>query len=394
MRPKLPAVIVGGNLNALGVARSLARGNIPTIVLAVGRACPAAWSRHARIVRAPQLHGEILIDALGRLAHRLNCRPVLLLTQDASVLTVSVHRERLDPLYHIELPDDSIVRTLSDKLSFDSLAARESFAIPRSCALRGPEDLSRIGELAPPFVLKPADKTRALAGETPRTARAESLDQARELATHMLNHGTDVIVQEWIEGPDSEIYFTLFCAGPDGAPAGLFTGRKLLSTPPRVGSTALCVAAPECADVLERETREFLRRVPYRGLGSLEFKRDVRTGRFVMVEPTVGRTDWQEEIATLCGVNLPEIAYWLALGEIPPRVPSAPPACQLAWRADIEFGFPADFRGKLRAIDGHFRWSDPLPGIYHYAYERVIRRAGRRLRRAVRSRCKQQEISH
>ena len=50
------------------------------------------------------------------------------------------------------------------------------------------------------------------------------------------------------------------------------------------------------------------------GVGSLEFKRDRKTVKFMIVEPTVGRTDAQEEIATLCGVNIPLIAYSTALG--------------------------------------------------------------------------------
>ncbi len=381
MPPQIPAIVVGGNLNGLGTVRSLARAHIPTYVMSTTRDCPAAWSRHAKFVHAPELHGEAFIDALLRLASRVHRRPVLILTQDASVLTVSTHRQRLDPFYRIELPDVPIVEALSDKLAFDALAAREGFAVPRSCALRNVGDLERIDELLPPVILKPADKGRVLSGAAERAVRADTREQARGLAAEMLAHVPAVIVQEWIEGPDSEIFFTFFCTGHDGLPAGLFSGRKLRSNPPGVGSTAICIPAPEFAEALERETRQFLQHVPYRGLGSLEFKRDVRSGRLLMVEPTVGRTDWQEEIATLCGVNLPVLAYWLALGDGPPSVrPSAPLPLQ-AWRADRQFQLPAEYRGDTRVIDGHFRWTDPLPGVYHYGYERGIRRVWRRVRR-------------
>jgi D-aspartate ligase len=46
----------------------------------------------------------------------------------------------------------------------------------------------------------------------------------------------------------------------------------------------------------------------------MEFKRDTRTGRFFMVEPTVGRTDYQEEVATLNGANISYAAYCGELG--------------------------------------------------------------------------------
>ena len=385
MQPEIPVVVVGGNLNALGVVRSLAHSRIPTYVLSTTRNCPAAWSRHATYVRAKSLQGEPLIEALVALAKKLRCRPVLILTQDASVHTVSAQRRRLKHCYRVEMPDPGVVETLSDKLAFDVLASREGFAVPRSCPVRIPEDIEQINALLPPVILKPADKGRVTAGAADRAIRAETLEQARAQAQEMLRQVPAVIVQEWIEGPDSEIFFTFFCAHGDGTPAAFFSGRKLQSTPPGVGSTAICIPAPEFAEALEYETRRFLERVPYRGLGSLEFKRDVRNGRFLMVEPTVGRTDWQEEIAALDGVNLPAIAYWIALGVAPPSAPIAHAQRRPAWRADFQFKLPVGFRENLRIVDAHFRWNDPLPGMYYYLHYRGVRRIWRRIRRIHRT---------
>jgi hypothetical protein len=54
------------------------------------------------------------------------------------------------------------------------------------------------------------------------------------------------------------------------------------------------------------------------GFGGIEYKRDARDGRFLIIEPTVGRTDWQEEVATLAGVNIPLMAcrHELGLGTV------------------------------------------------------------------------------
>jgi D-aspartate ligase len=38
--------------------------------------------------------------------------------------------------------------------------------------------------------------------------------------------------------PDDNIYFCLFYRGRNGATLGMFTGRKLASTPPGMGSAA------------------------------------------------------------------------------------------------------------------------------------------------------------
>ncbi len=62
----------------------------------------------------------------------------------------------------------------------------------------------------------------------------------------------------------------------------------------------------------------------------MEYKRDSRDGKFYMVEPTVGRTDYQEEIAVLNGINLPLVVYRGELGmSAPPPTAVTPPR---AWR--------------------------------------------------------------
>ena len=52
----------------------------------------------------------------------------------------------------------------------------------------------------------------------------------------------------------------------------------------------------------------------YRGLGSMEYKRDPRDNKYYMIEPTVGRADLQSGIADINGLNIPLIAYFDILG--------------------------------------------------------------------------------
>ncbi|MEM2110711.1 MAG: hypothetical protein QXX08_02410 [Candidatus Bathyarchaeia archaeon] len=50
------------------------------------------------------------------------------------------------------------------------------------------------------------------------------------------------------------------------------------------------------------------------GIASIEFKRDPRTGRFVLIEIN-GRSHTQNYLATACGINLPYILYKDLMGE-------------------------------------------------------------------------------
>lgn len=368
-------MIVGGSLNALGVVRSLAQARMPIYLLETTRRCEAAWSRYCRYVSTPEPEGRGLIDALRQLAARLGGRPVLILTTDQSVNAISEWRGDIEPLYRISLPDREMVRAMADKTLFQALAEREGFAVPRAVSVTDPAGLERLGELQLPLIMKPGDKTLVLKGIAERAVVATTLAEAQRAGAAMLSHAPRVIVQEWIDGPDTEIYFALFSCDRSGDLLGFFPGRKLVCSPPAIGNTAVCVAAPEAANEMLAATRHFVERVGYRGLGSLEFKRDSRSGRLLIIEPTVGRTDWQEEIATLCGMNLPLLTYQSELGAPVPPTPGAFPA--VAWRSSV--GFRIRLPAGTRHVDGCFRWADPLPALFYYGYERILLRLWRRV---------------
>jgi predicted ATP-grasp superfamily ATP-dependent carboligase len=383
MHSDIPAVVVGGSLNALGVIRSLSQGQMPIFVVETTRQASACWSRYCSFVAAPSLKGTLLVNTLVELGIRLGSRPVLILTSDESVDAISSARNEIAPLYRISLPSAEIVRALADKTEFQLLAARERFCVPRGVEVSNINDCAQIAKLSLPIVLKPADKTLVLADIAERAVRADTLAEAEQIACRMLRQAPRLIVQEWIDGPETEIFFSLFSCDRDGRLLGLFHGRKLVCSPPMIGTTAVCMAAPEVATELTSQTQTFIERVGYRGIGSLEFKRDSRSGRFLIVEPTVGRTDWQEEIATLCGINLPLLTYRAEIG-LPNPAPSSLVLQSAAWRASLGFRPPRGFLPeKTKLVDGFVRRVDPLPAVYHYAYDRGVRRVWRRIKRAV-----------
>jgi predicted ATP-grasp superfamily ATP-dependent carboligase len=356
---------------------------MPIYVVATTRRSPATWSRYCRVVRFSSLSGRALIDGLKRLAQRIRQRPVLILTGDAEVDAVSTCREELEPLYRVSLPTQQMVTMLADKTLFQNYAEREGFPVPRSIVINSSSDVQNIERLSLPVVIKPGDKTLVLSGQVERAVRASTLARAQSVVMHMLARANRLVVQEWIDGPDTEIYFTLFTCDPHGRVVVMFSGRKLVCDPPAVGNTAVCVAAPGAAPALEDLSRRFIAHVDYKGLGSLEFKFSRRDNRFVIIEPTVGRTDWQEEIATLCGANIPLATYWAELGE--PRDQTIAEPREAAWRSSIGHRVPPGLLPVgTQTFDGYFRVSDPLPGLYYYGVERFPEYARRRTKQLVR----------
>jgi predicted ATP-grasp superfamily ATP-dependent carboligase len=306
-----------------------------------------------------------LIDA----SIRVGGRPVLILTADSDVNTVSAFRSELEPYFRFTLPARDMVQKLFDKAEFQVLAELEGLSVPRGVILSNPSDLELILALKPPLVIKPADKTPLVTKlENDRPVRADNFTEAFRVARRMMERAGGLAVQEWIEGDDSDIYFTLFVCDAECKVTAIFSGRKLVCTPPEVGITAICAAAPEMDEELTRLSLQFIERVGYKGIGGLEFKRDRRSGRFLIVEPTVGRTDWQEEIATLCGVNIPLATYCTETGV--PFKESAKRTSRVMWRSSVLHRLPAGMAPPGASLrDGYFRLNDPLPGLYYYAIE-------------------------
>jgi D-aspartate ligase len=379
-----PVVVVGGVLTALGVVRSLASADIPVYLASDTRFCPAGLSRQCTLLRVPDLKGQGLVDGLLSIAGRIGEKAVLILSSDLQVLAVSRARAALEAHYFLALPTETMVDVLMDKAKFQAYADEIGLRVPRAVVLDQGHDERALDVLSMPVVLKPVDRALVVGG-VERTTRADTVAEARAVARRMRRAPSSVVVQEWIDGDDDDIYFTLFVCDGQARIVALFTGRKMICDPPLVGSTALCVAATEEHRALAAQTQALVTHSHYHGIGGLEFKRHRRTGQFVVVEPTVGRADWQEEIATLCGVNIPAIAYRTALGEPVETVGAIDTA--VAWRASFRYRPRA---GTLppgtRFVDGYFRRADPLPGVYSvYTYARTsaLARVAKRARRFV-----------
>ena len=182
------------------------------------------------------------------------------------------------------------------------------------------------------------------------------------------------MVQEWIAGEDSDIYFNFLFVDRDGALRTSFVGRKILCWPPEIGGTASCVAAPERHKELTVLSLEFLKAIGFRGLIGIEYKLERKSGRFFMIEPTVYRTDHQHEIAPLNGCNLLLQVYNACRSDAQSAAPVHAsyqnryqwvdePAARYSASDDI-MGRAA--YGDARRIDAWFRWTDPLPGLMHH----------------------------
>lgn len=368
-----PAVVLGAGLNGLGVARSLARAHVPVWLLDCDERRPEMHTRTAKALKIGALHGETLVEELVRLGNGQfsRLRPILFLTQEESVRTVSHHRDQLSALYRFSLPTIKLVDTLQHKQGFQRLAEQLDSSIPALVHIRALEDMPALESLRYPVVIKPGERHAEYGKHFKKAYRVESVAEGTELIRRILPVMADIVVQEWTEGPDSNIYFCLQYLNKHGEVTASFTGRKIRSWPPQVGGTASCMPAPEAHAELSGVTARFFQKAGVIGMAGMEYKRDARSGKFLMVEPTIGRTDYQAEVAALNGVNLPYAAYCAELDR--PAPASEPVTRSLAWHVRSEDDQSAaaqhqrpgqGFDGVDGVRDALWRWNDPAPFLF------------------------------
>ena len=370
-----PAVVVGAGTCGLGLVRSLGRGNVPIIVVDTSPIEPAMHSRFGRPVVVSALSGRPLVDELTALAKFLKGPAVLFLTSDEMVLTVSEFRTTLEKTYRFSLPDHKSLIALMSKGDFQKFAEANGFPVPLSLTIGQAAKFEALSKLTFPCIVKPAIKNEAyVSHQFQRAYKVTTEADAEAVCRLLLSVVPSVVVQEWVEGPDSEIFFCLQYRSADGRTISSFTGRKLSIWPPDVGVTVSCTAALEAQPILQPLTEAFFDAASFIGLGSMEFKRDVRTGKFLMIEPTVGRADLQEEISTLCGINIPLAMY--CHETCLPALATKEIAKAAIWRGSWNHRrsgnqprgtFTAKSAFSPRYYDAYWRFYDPLPAVIHAA---------------------------
>jgi D-aspartate ligase len=313
---RLPVVVTGADLpGGLSLARALRELAVPVYGLALdprSECCrSSAWTEVLPVASNSE---QGWVEELRKLAGR-HPRQVLFCAQDTVVDVISRNREELEPHYRFVLPDHRTVHLLGDKSALAPWAEENGFPVPRTRTVSSPDELGRaLDELAFPVVLKPfmRDQRWSRASGRNKAYKLDSPAAAARIPFPLFEVSDRYVVQEWIEGGDSDVHFCLVYRDRSGRELARQSGRKLVQWPVGTGNTALCTTTDDA--VLHRLTRQFFDRAGLVGLASLEVKRDRRDGEYYITEPTVGRHDLQTNLATAAGVNLAVIAYHDARG--------------------------------------------------------------------------------
>jgi predicted ATP-grasp superfamily ATP-dependent carboligase len=379
------ALVIGGNLNGLSIARSLGRRGIPVWVATQPNVKLASFSRYTlRTLPWPGGDYEAQTAYLLEIAaHYQLDQWVLFPTSDETAALLSKFHTTLSRRFRVSTPAWDVLRWAYDKRLTYQLAASEQVPFPSTIYPSAEEDL-KAGDCVFPAVLKPATHSvvnRFTAAKAWPVANREELlaryREARELIPPDL-----ILVQERITGGgESQFSYAALCR--DGHPIASLTARRRRQFPIDFGYSSSFVETVNCPEVAAL-SRRLLAAIRYTGLVEIEYKRDVRDGRYKLLDINPRLWTWSA-LGGRAGVDFPYLLWQMMVGEPVPEQTGRTGVRWVRMTTDIPAAIHEMFRGRLgfweylRCLRSPLEFAliaadDPLPGLLDlplYAYKKV-----------------------
>lgn len=295
------AVVVGLCAHGLTIVRDLHHKGVPVLALETNDKLPGVATSYAEIEFVKEVNGDGVIESLLQVAQirKFPKKPVLFLTNDRMVEVVGKASEAIARYYELSWLSTALdIVPLLRKENIEFRCNQAGFNYPRSVMVFNISDfVFNTDGFKYPLIVKPSKPLSLF-----KTLIIDSPDSFSTVKQQIADC-LPVIVQEFIPGDDSRIAFGALLLD-QGRLIARFEGRKLRSRP--MGHTTVAISEP--SDEVHSLAMRFFEGKSISGPVSLELKRD-KDGRYWVIEPTVGRTDFWVGICSANGVNLPWIEY-------------------------------------------------------------------------------------
>ena len=378
MTEKVGAVITGGDFQALGVLRTLARRDIPVILLDSDH-CITRYSRFKKrfFKSPPPSETGSYVSFLVDLAKREKIHGwVIFPNSDEAVYALSKNKDILEEFYKIPTPLWETIRNVYIKKNTYQLAEKNGIPVPKTYY---PENLEELIEwdLHFPVVIKPSIRDNFYSKVKIKAFRINNKNELIKTYQRVCSiiDPSEVLVQEFIPGGANQLYS--FCPFFKNAKTVCaITARRARQHPMDFGQAstfAEIVDVPELASISEK----FLSLIGYYGIAEVEFMKDPRNGKYKLLEINPRVWGWHT-LAIGAGVDLPYLLYQDMIGE---EIKVQRPSNHIRWvrlLTDIPTAFAEIAKGNMRISDyvasmkgkkefAVFCLDDPLPFVLEMA---------------------------
>jgi predicted ATP-grasp superfamily ATP-dependent carboligase len=250
-------------------------------------------------------------------ASRFSSKPVLIASADVFVTAIGRFETALRERFLVS-EGCRLAAELADKDTQYQLAAAHGMPMPRTCIVDSMSEAQHFAEQAEfPIVLKPLHfrEWRRVPQDHPLHDRKVLIlhDRKELVAGYDLaaSASAKVVLQEIIQGPDTNKRVYLGHYGSDGVRTGFAVFRELRCSPVAFGPATVSESFPDpdAAAVCDR----FLQRINFKGICEIELKRDSRSGEYLLIEANP-RLSGGGDAGNHSGVDLAWLHYLNLIG--------------------------------------------------------------------------------
>ena len=379
MPEKIGAVIAGGDYQGLGVMRTLARKDIPIILLDSDH-CIGKYSKFKKkFFRSPPPSDEkAYFNFLIDLAKKEKIHGwVIFPNNDNAVYVLSKYKDILKEFYRITSPSWETTKYVYIKKNTYQLAEKYNIPIPKTYYPGSLDDLIELN-LKFPVIIKPSIRDHFYNKIKIKAVRINNRDELVKTYRWVCSiiNPSEVLVQEFIPGGASHLYS--FCPFfKNGTIIASIMARRPRQHPMDFGHAstfAELVDIPEIQEISEK----FLRLISYYGIVEVEFMQDPRDGKYKLLELNPRVWGWHS-LAIAAGVDLPYMLYQDMIGQ---QIKTSTALKDVKWvrlTTDIPTVFTEIIKGNMRISDyiatmkgkkefAVFSLEDPLPFFIEMAF--------------------------
>ena len=314
---EVQALVLDGHLpSALACVRSLSKQNIKVVCGAERKSAMALHSRYATeawVYPSPLEDAEAYVQAIIKKLSTIGDRPVIYCLSDNTLLPLAKHRDQVEAVGRLVLPEENNFNIAFDKALTLKMAERLGVSIPQTFFIGSQEDLElALGQVAYPCIIKPRQSCLWVSGKGIRgkTEVADNREQAKEIVERIKNK-TNIwpLLQARLTGQE----YGVFGLWQNGEWQVKFAHQRLRSLDPMGGASCLrqsIAMPPDMADFASKLISE----LKWQGPAMVEFKLDKPNGTPKLMEIN-GRFWGSLALAIASNVDFPYLAYLQACGQ-------------------------------------------------------------------------------
>ena len=280
---------------ALGIVRSLGRLGVRVYVVDSDPRAPAFSSRYCRgkfVYDIDKVPPEKLLTFMLDVGRRIGQRSILIPTNDDVAMFVADHADALKPWFIFAEQSSDLVHSLSSKKEMYCLAKK--FGLPTAEAVfpqSRADVLNFLKAAVFPIMLKGVDGERLWRRTRKKMFIVRSQSELLEKYDSMEEpENPNLMLQEYIPGGDDTVWmFNGYFNEHSECLLG-FTGKKIRQCPVYTGATSLGICQRN--EIVEKTTKEFMKKIGYKGILDIGYRFDARDGVYKVLDinPRIGST--------------------------------------------------------------------------------------------------------